>query len=60
LAFIRKRIQQLKIFSYIRSTMIALAPPPPLQIAAAPIFAFRCFSTFSSVTTILLPLLPSG
>ena len=42
------------------SITIALAPPPPLQIAAAPIFPLFCFSTFINVTIILAPLQPNG
>ena len=42
------------------SIIIALAPPPPLQIAAAPIFPLFCFNTFISVTIIRAPLQPNG
>ena len=42
------------------SITIALAPPPPLQIPAAPYFALFCFNTFKSVTIILAPLAPNG
>ena len=48
-------------FNYhINSTTIALAPPPPLQIPAAPYLAPFCFNTFNSVTIILAPLAPNG
>lgn len=40
--------------------MIALAPPPPLQIPAAPILPPRCFNTFANVVTILAPEHPRG
>ena len=39
---------------------MAEAPPPPLQIPAAPIFPLFCDSTFKRVTTILAPEQPSG
>jgi ABC-type microcin C transport system duplicated ATPase subunit YejF len=42
------------------SITIALAPPPPLQIAAAPIFPLFCFNTFINVTIIRAPLQPNG
>src|SRR5256885_882289 len=42
------------------STRMALAPPPPLQIPAHPIFPFVRLSTPNSVTTILAPLPPKG
>src|SRR5690606_6805026 len=42
------------------SITIADAPPPPLQIAAAPYLPPFCFSTFIRVTMILEPELPSG
>ena len=42
------------------SITIAEAPPPPLQIAAAPILPLFCFKTFINVTTTLDPELPSG
>ena len=40
--------------------IIAEAPPPPLQIAAAPILPLFCFNTLINVTTTLEPELPSG
>jgi hypothetical protein len=46
--------------SYIFSTTIAEAPPPPLQIPAAPYFPLFCLSTLIRVTIILDPLLPKG
>lgn len=39
---------------------MALAPPPPLQIPAAPVLPPFCFSTLIRVTMILAPLHPSG
>ena len=42
------------------SITIAEAPPPPLQIAAAPYFPLFCFRTLIKVTMILEPELPSG
>src|SRR5260221_11801541 len=42
------------------SITIALAPPPPLQIPAAPSFPLFCLRTFISVTRILAPEHPSG
>ena len=42
------------------SITIALAPPPPLQIAAAPYFALFCLRTLINVTIILEPELPRG
>lgn len=39
---------------------MAEAPPPPLQIPAAPYLALFCFKTFSSVIIILAPLQPKG
>ena len=42
------------------SITIALAPPPPLQIPAAPYFALLAFNTLINVTMILAPLAPSG
>mmetsp|Transcript_49442 Transcript_49442/g.128977 ORF Transcript_49442/g.128977 Transcript_49442/m.128977 type:complete len:283 (+) Transcript_49442:339-1187(+) len=43
-----------------RSITIALAPPPPLQMPAAPTLPPFCWSTWSSVTTIRAPLAPIG
>ena len=40
--------------------MIADAPPPPLQIPAAPIVPFLCLSIFVNVTRILAPEHPRG
>jgi hypothetical protein len=34
---------------------MADAPPPPLQIAAAPVFALFCSSTFNKVMIIRTP-----
>ena len=45
---------------YINSIIIAEAPPPPLQIPAAPIFPLFCFRILISVTIILDPELPRG
>ena len=42
------------------SITIAEAPPPPLQIPAAPYFPLFCFKTLINVTMILDPLLPKG
>lgn len=42
------------------SITIALAPPPPLQIPAAPYFALFAFNTLINVTMILAPLAPNG
>ena len=42
------------------SITIAEAPPPPLQIPAAPILPPFCFNTFIRVTMILEPELPRG
>lgn len=42
------------------SITIADAPPPPLQIAAAPYLALFCLRTLIRVTIILEPELPSG
>src|SRR5690606_36603269 len=42
------------------SITIADAPPPPLQIAAAPRFALFCSNTLISVTMILAPEHPRG
>lgn len=42
------------------SITIAEAPPPPLQIAAAPYLPLFCFKTLIKVTIILEPELPSG
>ena len=39
---------------------MALAPPPPLHIPAAPILPPFCFSTLISVTNILAPEAPNG
>ena len=39
---------------------IALALPPPLQIAAAPMSPLFCLSTCNNVTTILAPEAPKG
>ena len=39
---------------------MALAPPPPLHIPAAPILPLFCFNTFIRVTIILAPLQPKG
>ncbi len=39
---------------------MALAPPPPLHIAAAPILPPFCFSTWIRVTSILAPDAPNG
>jgi hypothetical protein len=39
---------------------MADAPPPPLQIAAAPIFPLFCCKTLIKVTTILAPEQPNG
>ena len=40
--------------------IIAEAPPPPLQIAAAPILPLFCPKTFIKVTMILTPEQPKG
>ena len=40
--------------------MIADAPPPPLQMAAAPSFALFCSNTFSNVINIRAPEHPNG
>ena len=48
----------IKIYKF--SMIIALAPPPPLQIAAAPYLALFCFKTLIKVTIILEPEFPSG
>lgn len=40
--------------------MIALAPPPPLQILAAPYLPLFCLSTFINVTIIRAPEQPNG
>ena len=45
---------------YALSITIAEAPPPPLQIAAAPNFALFCARTLIKVTIILAPEHPSG
>ena len=45
---------------YTDSITIAEAPPPPLQIPAAPIFPLFCFKTLINVTTILDPDEPNG
>ena len=45
---------------YFFSIINADAPPPPLQIAAAPSFASFLFKTLINVTTILEPELPRG
>ena len=42
------------------SISMALAPPPPLQIPAAPILPLFCFNTLIRVTMILAPLQPNG
>ena len=47
-------------FVYIFSITIADAPPPPLQIAAAPILALFCSRTLINVTIILAPEQPRG
>lgn len=39
---------------------IAEAPPPPLQIAAAPYLASLCFNTKVKVAIILAPEQPDG
>lgn len=45
---------------YTFSMTIALAPPPPLQIAAAPYFPPFCLRILIKLTIILDPELPSG
>ena len=42
------------------SITMALAPPPPSQIPAAPYFALLALSTLMSVTMIRAPLQPKG
>ena len=55
-----KKIVQWNIFYDKRSITIADAPPPPLQIAAAPILASFCSNTLMSVMRIRTPEHPSG
>ncbi len=43
-----------------KDNTMALAPPPPLQIPAAPSLALFCLSTWIRVTSILTPEHPSG
>ena len=62
-ALCKNRRHHLKTFLklvYIFSITIADAPPPPLQMPAAPYLALFCFNTFINVTIILAPLQPSG
>lgn len=42
------------------SITMAVAPPPPLQMAATPNLALCCFSTLSKVTMMRQPLAPMG
>jgi hypothetical protein len=53
-------IRARNFFNYAFSITIAEAPPPPLQIAAAPTFALFCSRTLIKVTIILAPEQPSG
>ena len=53
-------IEHTNMMFYNFSINIAEAPPPPLQIAATPIFALFCSNTFSKVTKILDPEFPNG